>query len=180
MNWKKLGQAIAEHAPLLGAVLPIPGAKVVCTAVAEAFGADDNDPADIAAKIAAAGPEAYVKLREIETAHAEEIGKLAQAQMVSELADRQDARQRELALAGSTGRRDWMQLALATAIVVGFLAICVVVFRTGVKTEMKDLAMVVIGVIAKIVSDIYAYYFGSSDGSRRKTEIMAGVAGGQE
>lgn len=40
----------------------------------------------------------------------------------------------------------------------------------------RDILLVLIGVVAALVKDVYGYYFGSSDGSQRKTELLGGIA----
>lgn len=39
----------------------------------------------------------------------------------------------------------------------------------------RDILLVLLGVVAALVKDVYGYYFGSSDGSQRKTELLGGI-----
>lgn len=65
MNWKDLGKTVAKFAPLLGDLLPIPGAGIAGKLIASAFGVD-NTP-DAIAQAIAADPDAGIKLATIES-----------------------------------------------------------------------------------------------------------------
>ena len=65
MNWKDLGKMVAQFAPLLGDLLPIPGAGIAGKLIASAFGCD-NTP-DAIAQAIAADPDAGIKLATIES-----------------------------------------------------------------------------------------------------------------
>jgi len=64
MNLSDLGEMIADFAPLLGKLLPIPGAGIAGSLIASAFGTK-NEPSAIASAIKA-DPNAALKLAEIE------------------------------------------------------------------------------------------------------------------
>jgi len=50
MNWKDVGKLVGTYAPLLGSLLPIPGAGMAGTLIAKALGCD-NSPEAIKAAI---------------------------------------------------------------------------------------------------------------------------------
>jgi len=64
MDWKELGSMVGKYAPLIGNLLPIPGAGVAGTLLAAAFGTDKTPDAIHAA--IKADPEAAIKLAKIE------------------------------------------------------------------------------------------------------------------
>jgi len=64
MGWDDALHMVADAAPLLGKLLPIPGAGIAGDLIASAFGTK-NDKESIA-KALAADPNAYQKLKEIE------------------------------------------------------------------------------------------------------------------
>jgi len=64
MNWKDLGKTVGKYAPLIGNLLPIPGAGIAGTLLAAAFGTE-NTPDAIHAAIQA-DPDAAIKLAKIE------------------------------------------------------------------------------------------------------------------
>jgi len=64
MEWSDLGKQIANVAPMLGKLLPIPGAGIAGDLIASAFGTK-NDTKSIASAIKI-DPDAAIKLRKIE------------------------------------------------------------------------------------------------------------------
>lgn len=89
------------------------------------------------------------------------------------LADRQDARRRDVALA-QAGRYNWRGDLLAL-LAVGGLVLCV--WFVARDTEMPERAvnaiMFVAGVLAAAVRDVYNFEFGSSRGSKSKDDVIA-------
>lgn len=75
MDWSSLGQTIASAAPALGTALGGPAGGAVGGLIASAFGADPNDPEDVAAKVQA-DPEMAAKLQKIEHDHQERVQEL--------------------------------------------------------------------------------------------------------
>lgn len=43
----------------------------------------------------------------------------------------------------------------------------------------KDAILIILGGLLKMVGDVFAYYFGSSEGSQRKTELLGGASANQ-
>ncbi len=89
------------------------------------------------------------------------------------LADRQDARHRDVALT-QAGRRNWRADLLALLAVAG-LVVCVwfVARDSALPERAVNAIMFVAGVLAAAVRDVYAFEFGSSRGSKEKDEIIA-------
>lgn len=66
------------------------------------------------------------------------------------------------------GFKAYMAL-LITAAIIAALFLLVYVPMPG---PSKDAILMIIGGLIARVSDVYAYYFGSSEGSQRKTELL--------
>lgn len=60
----------------------------------------------------------------------------------------------------------------ATVMIVAFIAILIMLLEKRVPSENNDVLMVLLGAMVGIVKDLYGYYFGSSEGSQRKTELL--------
>jgi hypothetical protein len=60
---KTLGQTVAKYAPLLGEIIPIPGARAVTQIIANEFGGSAENPDDLVKRITA-DPQAQIKLAE--------------------------------------------------------------------------------------------------------------------
>ena len=89
------------------------------------------------------------------------------------LADRQDARKRDVALA-MAGRKNHRADILAV-LAVGSLMLCVwiVASNPALPGGAREAIMFVAGVFAAAVRDVYSFEFGSSRGSKEKDEIIA-------
>lgn len=91
------------------------------------------------------------------------------------LADRQSARERDVAIRragdGSNRRGD----VLATVAILGLLATIAALFLLEVPPEARDPLLVTIGGLLSIVKDVYAFEFGSSRGSKAKEQTIAAV-----
>lgn len=64
MDWKDVGKSVAQFAPMLGSLLPIPGAGMAGQLIANAFGTE-NTP-DAIHNAIKADPDAAIKLAKIE------------------------------------------------------------------------------------------------------------------
>ena len=62
---------------------------------------------------------------------------------------------------------------LGSLISVGFFTAIYLVLIMVVPAENKDIALLLLGVLAAKFTDVVGYYFGSSKGSADKTEILA-------
>jgi hypothetical protein len=74
--------------------------------------------------------------------------------------------------------KDWISIImfriLELSFVAAFLAVLVLVLKKEVPAGNKDLINIMLGILATSVTGIAGYEWGSSRGSDRKTEIMAG------
>lgn len=140
--------------------------------VGKALGVDKVGTAqtDIAAAIAGATPEQLVQLKQAESdvqikmqqmgfEHAEELEKLA-------VEDRETARSMQVATKGRTAP------ALAWLIVISFSVAVALVLRGWSRVE-SAFAGGLVGYLAANANQVVSYYFGSSAGSDRKTELLA-------
>ncbi len=90
-----------------------------------------------------------------------------------EVEDRASARSREVEMAKS-GRKSYTQNILAFIGVLGFFGcLAVLFFGPEMKGNQETILNILIGTLATINISIFAYYFGSSKGSKDKTEMLA-------
>jgi uncharacterized membrane protein len=61
---------------------------------------------------------------------------------------------------------------LATLMIIAFIGLVYLLLDKKVPEQNNDLLMVLLGAMVGTVKDLYGYYFGSSEGSQRKTELM--------
>jgi flagellar basal body-associated protein FliL len=58
---------------------------------------------------------------------------------------------------------------------IGFIACLLLLFYVPPPSGTRDIILIVIGTLVVLVKDVYGFYFGSSEGSARKTELMSGA-----
>ena len=61
---------------------------------------------------------------------------------------------------------------MAVMITAGFLACIFKLIHTEIKAGSRETVLVLTGVLGGMVKDVFGYYFGSSEGSQRKTEML--------
>jgi hypothetical protein len=150
-----------------------PLGTLAANAVGKAVGATNLDPTPggLAAAIAGATPEQLQQLRQAEAdtqarlqqmgfTHVEELEKLS-------VEDRESARARQIAV------KDRVPGVLAIGITIGFFGVLGVVSFHGFKEQSRDLMNIMLGSLGTAWVSVVTYYFGSSAGSDRKTELMA-------
>jgi hypothetical protein len=94
------------------------------------------------------------------------------------LADRQNARNRDIALA-KQGRSNTRADLMVGAVVIGLIA-CIVVLgwmRDDIPGEVVGIISTVAGIFGSCLKDAFAFEFGSSRGSKEKDTLMASMGG---
>lgn len=169
-NWKEL---VGKIAPMLGTALGGPLAGTAVAAIGKALGLGEAaEEAQVAEALAKTTPEQLLALKQAEAdfkLRMAELGFKSEMELAKLAADdRANARGREIAL------KDWMPKLLGLIVTVGFLGLLTfLIFRTpGQELVNKDLLNVMLGALATAWASIINYYFGSSAGSDKKTEII--------
>lgn len=81
--------------------------------------------------------------------------------------DRDSARKREIAV------KDWTPKVLAYGVTIGFFAILGFMLAHALPDGAKDPLLIMLGALQSAWVGVITYYFGSSSGSDRKTELLA-------
>lgn len=122
--------------------------------------------------------EASLKLQEL--AQSGELAKMANdTELVkSYLVDTQSARSREAEIATSKDA-PFINKVIVPYLAVGILGATFILFGllmfAEVKPESKDILIYILGVLSALATQVVAYYFGSSDGSKTKDEHIKGL-----
>lgn len=96
------------------------------------------------------------------------------------LQDIDSARQRSTAVetnvnASSLSKNIGSYLAITTTLLT-FVLFYIVIFRNEtIKAEVKDVVIYVLGVLSTILTQVFSFYFGSSQGSVDKSKIIEGM-----
>lgn len=152
-----LANIVSRSAPLLGTVIGGPigaGVGMVVSGIASLFGGDPGNQDDLVERIKA-DPDAALKLREFELQHTVDLQKVYADNVAS-------ARNREIQITATTGKRDWLMVFLAVFITVGFFAMCLIVAFTKMDKTDHDIFYMLLGGIASGFNVILNFYFGSS------------------
>ena len=132
-------------------------------------------------------PEDLAKIQIAQMEHEEELlklrledDKLDLAELQTRLKDTNDARQREVEIANSD-KAPLLNKIVTPVLALSILTLTFVLFgvvmfdNAPVDATRKDILIYVLGVLSAIASQIVSYYFGSSAGSKEKTEALKGA-----
>jgi len=77
--------------------------------------------------------------------------------------------------ASSLSKNIGSYLAITTTLLT-FVLFYIVIFRNEtIKAEVKDVVIYVLGVLSTILTQVFSFYFGSSQGSVDKSKIIEGM-----
>ena len=178
MEWKDVGSAVKKFAPLLGTAIAGPAGGAVggiISLITSAFGIKDEDP-DPGKLLEAitTDPDAAVKLRQIEADTKIELQKIVLEHDRMALADRADARTREVRIVQATGKKDYNLYFLAWSVIVGFFALCGILMNVPLPSGSSEVVFMLFGALATGFGTVLQYFFGSSKSSTDKTSLLAG------
>lgn len=172
-DWRSLVRSVA---PTIGTALGGPLGGVAGLALAKALGVDEAKAGDaeaLAAAVQGANPDQLLKLKQADQEFALQMQKLGyeNLQALEKIAadDRSNARDREVKT------RDWMPKVLAGTVVLGWLVVQGFLMRWEVPAGTREMVLRMLGTLDGAVMLVLGYYFGSSAGSDRKTEIIGGA-----
>ena len=156
---------VKGFAPGIATVLGGPLAGMAVTALSKQL--DVKDEVDAVLQAINKDPEAEAKIKQLEHEKFKAI-----------LADKNSAREREVAISSSANAPLLNKIvtpALALGVVgLSFLLFAVLIF-VDVKPEAKDILIYILGVLSAAVTQILSYYFGSSVGSKDKDDQLRSI-----
>jgi hypothetical protein len=161
----ELFNILKSIAPTLANAVAGPLGGVAVTALANKFGVSDS--IDAVAKAIAGDPQAAQKLQELEL----EYAKL-------DAQDRDSARKAYATVATSENATKLEKLVVPVlALGVVGLAFCLIGVLMFVDTpnDQQQLVIFALGFITSAAGQVLSFYFGSSQGSKDKTEDMKGM-----
>ena len=178
-----LGKALGGVAPTIatalggaaGGPVGVAIARAATKAVAEALGVDrDSDPDRLEEALALATPEQLAAVRRADQAFAATMREHDLDELRIAAEDRMSARQRQVRA------RDRMPGYIASCVMVGFFGIlAAMIFYPAIPDTAHDPLMIMLGALGTLVTQVGAYYFGSSAGSARKTEQVERLVNGR-
>jgi len=176
-KWKEIIRGIA---PVVGGALGGPLGASAASVVSQALlGKPDAAEEEIAQYLEAGKltPDQIVELRKAEM---EWTAKLKEAQIDLEKVTRQvEAEEKQSARLLAKLHGMWPQFILTLAYNVGYFTVLVYLLTGKASAEMLDNSLVagLVGMLTTVVIETIRFWFGSSWGSKRKTELLNGSGG---
>lgn len=165
IDWKHI---LGTVAPVLATAAGGPLAGVATKAIAaKLLGNADAKPDDVEAAVLGAGPETLVKLRELDQQFEKDLQAAGIELEKISANDRANARAREIAV------KDYTPAGLAFLITAGFFGTLGWMLVNGKPVTGGDALLVMLGALGGAWASVCSYYFGSSAGSKLKTEALA-------
>lgn len=170
--WDNIKPFVSKFAPIVGAALGGPLGGAAGSILASALGVKDADPKSIeqAIKNGTLTGEQIVALKQAEDQFALQMKQLDinSVEDMEKLAiqDRASAREREMSV------RDWTPRILAYGVTAGFFGLLSFLLRHDLPAGSKDVLNIMLGSLGTAWISIVTYYFGSSAGSDKKTDLM--------
>jgi hypothetical protein len=154
-------------APSLATAVGGPLAGMATRAISDALlGKPDGTEDELIDAAAKASPDQLLALKKAEQDFAVRMRELEIDLQRIDAADRSSAREREV----KTG--DWTPKALAGAVTLGFFGVLGYMIAYGLPPQGGEALLVMLGTLGTAWGGIVSYYFGSSAGSKEKSEAM--------
>lgn len=167
INFDGVKKIIAAVAPTLATALGGPLAGMAVKTIAAGLGKPDASEQEIAEMVASGDPQTLLRLREIDTEFQKHMASLDVDLERIAAEDRSNARQREIQL------RDYTPSILASTITIGFFGTLSFMLMHGKPDTGGDALLVMLGSLGTAWAGVVSYYFGSSAGSRHKTDVLS-------
>ena len=168
-DWKSLVKTVA---PVLGGAIGGPAGALATRAIAGALlGDEDADEDQIAEAMRKASPETLLALKKADNDFAVQMKELGVKIETIHADDRANARQRQIET------KDFMPAVIALAALTGFFGILATMAFIPLPPDAAQPFAVMLGALGTLVTQIGAYYFGSSAGSAKKNEMIAALKG---
>jgi len=164
---EQLLNLVRTVAPSLATAVGGPLAGMATRAISDALlGKPDGTEDELIDAAAKASPDQLLALKKAEQDFAVRMRELEIDLQRIDAADRSSAREREV----KTG--DWTPRALAGAVTLGFFGVLGYMIAYGLPSQGGEALLVMLGTLGTAWGGIVSYYFGSSAGSKEKSEAM--------
>jgi hypothetical protein len=168
MDLSKIGGLLAQVAPTVATALGGPLAGLAVKTLSEAmFGHQDASESDVSAALMSATPEQLQKLKETDATFKLKMKELDIDLEKIAAGDRDSARNMQIRT------NDWIPRAMAIMVTFGFFGILAWLLVRGVPPSGSETLIYMLGALGTAWTGIVQFYFGSSAGSKAKTDAMA-------
>lgn len=175
MDWKDIGRMVGTAAPVVGGLLLGPAGQAAGSILATKLGVPAT-PDDLG-RVLQGDPDALAKIKQIESEErirfAELAAQDAATRIQADVADRDSARKREIAVHDLTP----MVLAYGLTLIVFVLVTLIAVKGLPPVEQGRDAVVGFVSAVITAWAGAMSYYFGSSRGSDAKTVLLAKTTG---
>lgn len=172
---KTFGPLIGSIAPTIATALGGPVAGLAVKAVSSAlFGHENGTEDEIMTALSNPTGDQLAALKSIDANFKTQMKSLdIDLERISEQ-DRDSARQMQIAT------RSWLPECLAILVTFGFFGIIVYILKFGLPESGKESLLLLLGSLGTSWTGIMAFYFGSSAGSKQKTDALTAALGNKQ
>ena len=169
---KSFGPLIGSIAPTIATALGGPVAGMAVKAISGAlFGHENASEDDIMAALANPNGDQLAALKKIDADFKVQMKSLDIDLERISAADRDSARNMEIQT------RDWIPRVLAVGVTVGFFGIVGYILHYGLPPTGGEALLMLIGTLGTAWTSVMGFYFGSSAGSKQKTDALTAALG---
>ena len=167
MDLSKIGNLLGQIAPTIATALGGPLAGLAVKTLSEAmFGHQDAEASEVSAALMNATPEQLQRLKEIDVSFKVQMKELDIDLEKIAAGDRDSARNMQM------HTNDWIPRAMAVMVTFGFFGILTWLLTKGVPPTGSETLIYMLGALGTAWTGIVQFYFGSSAGSKAKTDAM--------
>lgn len=173
----KIIDMVRDVAPAIGTLLAGAGPVGVAAGIAlnAALGLPHDATEDMQVKaIQNATPEQILALKQADNDFSLKMRAADSADLATDAADRASARARDTASGSDVFNHVVMGFLSSFALVL-LMFIIYLVATVPLQEAAKDIMLILVGTITGLVTQVYNYYFGSSTGSKQKTDSLSAV-----
>ncbi|QQR69868.1 MAG: hypothetical protein IPI58_04275 [Alphaproteobacteria bacterium] len=164
-DWQSLVRTVA---PALGAALGGPlGGLAARTITGVLLGEETQDEQALSQALQTASPDQLLALKKADQDFAVHLREMDVDIERIAAQDRDSARKRE------SDVRDRVPGFLAFLVVAGFFGVLACLLAYGTPSQGGEALLVILGALSSGFAAVLAYYFGSSAGSKQKTDLLA-------
>ena len=165
---KAVGPLLGQVAPTLATAMGGPLAGLAVKTLSNVLlGHEEGDEDAVSAALQNASPEQLADVKKIDADFKVRMKELEIDLERISSGDRDSARKREMEV------KDHMPKILAVGVTIGFFGCLFYMFVYGVPKNGNEALLLMLGALQTAFTGVVAYYFGSSAGSKAKTDLMA-------
>jgi hypothetical protein len=171
---KAVGPLLGQVAPSLATALGGPLAGLAVKTLSNVLlGNENGSEADVARAMQNASPDQLAAIKQIDADFKVRMAELEIDLERIAAGDRDSARKREIMTGDHTPK------VLAGVITIGFFGILFWMFVYGVPKNGNEALLLMLGALQTAFTGVIAYFFGSSAGSKAKTDVLAAKGDGK-